>query len=52
MVGSTYSANSLLHGLYDRAYFVDYGQTALDLMTQCGEHSWCHMLNENATTTW
>ena len=52
MVGSTYSANSLLHGLYDAAYWVDYGATALGLMTQCGAHSWCHMLNENATTSW
>ena len=52
MVGSTYSANSLLHGLYARAAGLDYGQAALDLMTQCGDHSWCHMLQAGATATW
>lgn len=26
MVGSTYSANSVITGLYDRAYFLDYGK--------------------------
>ena len=39
MEGSTYSANSLLHGLYNRAAGVDYGQTGLELMTQCGKQS-------------
>ena len=39
MQGSTYSANSLLHGLYSRAAGFDFGQTALELMTQCTEHS-------------
>ena len=29
MVGSTYSANSLLHGLYERAAGLDYGQVRL-----------------------
>ena len=52
MVGSTYSANALLHGLYERAASLDYGQLALELMAQCGKHSWCRMLEANATTTW
>lgn len=52
MVGSTYSAHSLVHGLFDRAHTLDHGQAALDLMTQCTDHSWCHMLQLGATTTW
>jgi len=52
MVGSTYSSNSLLHGLYNRGAGYDYGQTALGLMTQCGPHSWCRMLKAGAPTTW
>jgi len=52
MLGSTYSANSLVHGLFDRAHTLDYGQAALDLMTQCTDHSWCHMLRLGASTTW
>ncbi len=52
MVGSTYSANSLLHGLYNRGADVDYGQAPLNLMTSCDEHSWCHMLRLGATLTW
>eukprot|EP00931_Biecheleriopsis_adriatica_P003616 TRINITY_DN105414_c0_g1_i1.p1 TRINITY_DN105414_c0_g1~~TRINITY_DN105414_c0_g1_i1.p1 ORF type:complete len:845 (-),score=124.72 TRINITY_DN105414_c0_g1_i1:52-2586(-) len=52
LVGSTYSSHSLIHGLYDQASSLDYGQTALDLMTQCSDHSWCHMLQLGATTTW
>jgi hypothetical protein len=52
MVGSTYSSHSLIHGLYERAASLDHGQAALELMTQCGEHSWCAMLKADATTTW
>ena len=52
MVGSTYSSHSLLHGLYDRGRTVDFGQAALELMTQCNDHSWCHMLQLGATATW
>ena len=52
MVGSTYSANSLVRGLFERGGALDYGQAALDLLTSCSEHSWCRMLNAGATTTW
>ena len=52
MVGSTYSANSLVGGLFARAAHLDYGQAALDLLTSCADHSWCRMLRANATTTW
>jgi len=52
MVGSTYSAASLLHGLYRRASTIDFGQTALTLMTSQGSHSWYNMLRQGATTTW
>ena len=52
MAGSTYSANSLIGGLYARAYALDFGQGALELLTSCAEHSWCRMLRANATATW
>lgn len=52
MVGSTYSANSLITGLFERGRGVDFGQTALNLLTSCANHSWCRMLQGNATTTW
>jgi len=52
IAGSTYSSHSLIHGLYARAAGLDFGQTALELMTQCGSHSWCAMLQGDATTTW
>lgn len=37
---------------YERAAAVDHGATALKLMTQCGDSSWCRMLRANATATW
>ena len=52
MVGSVYTAHSLIYGLYKRASSVDYGQSALELMTQCSNQSWCNMVNNNATTSW
>mmetsp|Transcript_74304 Transcript_74304/g.204719 ORF Transcript_74304/g.204719 Transcript_74304/m.204719 type:complete len:467 (+) Transcript_74304:1483-2883(+) len=52
MAGSTYSASSVLHGLYERAAHLDHGQLALELMTSCAPHSWCSMLKGGATTTW
>jgi alpha-L-rhamnosidase len=52
MLGSVYTAHSLIHGLFERATSVDNGQTALELMTQCTSHSWCNMLRNGATTSW
>lgn len=36
-------------GLY--AIDSDHGTTALEMMTQCDDNSWCHMLRVNATAT-
>eukprot|EP00948_MAST-09A_sp_MAST-9A-sp1_P003961 g3961.t1 len=50
--GSTYSTGSMLHGLFERTAHIDNGQLPISFMTQCGSHSWCEMLNQNATLTW
>ena len=51
MVGSTYSAFSLLTGLYSLSN-IDGGELANVLLLSCEEHSWCNMLRGGATTTW
>lgn len=52
MVGSTYSASSLLYGLYARGSGIDHGLTGLELLTSCDEYSWCNMLRGGASTSW
>jgi len=49
MLGSVYLAFSLIHGLSERGS--DNGQTALDLITQCSNQSWCNMLRKGATSS-
>jgi alpha-L-rhamnosidase len=49
MVGSVYAAYSYLLGLYE--VDEDHGKVALEMMTDCDENSWCHMLTVNATST-
>lgn len=49
MVGSVYAAYSYLMGLYE--VDSDHGRVALEMMTDCDENSWCHMLQVNATAT-
>ena len=44
MLGSVYSAYSLLTGLYTRAADLDQGQLALTLLTQCSNYSWCAVI--------
>lgn len=51
IVGSVYTTFMLLHGLYEHGS-ADHGVTALKMMTQCSNSSWCTMLKMNATTTW
>ena len=43
MVGSVYAAYSYLMGLYE--VDSDHGKVALEMMTDCDENSWCHMLS-------
>jgi len=49
MVGSTYASFYFLQGLYQAPE--DHGQLALEMLTSCGEHSWCHMIRQGATAT-
>lgn len=49
MVGSVYAAYSFLMGCYE--VDDDHGTVALEMMTNCDENSWCHMLKQNATAT-
>ena len=49
MTGSVYAAYSYLLGLYE--VDEDHGKVALEMMTDCDDNSWCHMLLVNATAT-
>ena len=44
MVGSVYAAYGYLLVLYDADD--DHGAAALDVLTNCDVHSWCHMLHQ------
>ena len=48
MAGSVYAAYWLLQALY--AMDSDHGHLALHMLTQCSINSWCHMLQQGATT--
>ena len=51
VVGSVYTTFHLLHGLYHFGSD-DHGATALEVLTQCSNQSWCNMIKHNATTSW
>lgn len=48
MVGSVYASFWYLAALYQAP---DHGQLALETLTSCAKHSWCHMLERGATAT-
>jgi len=49
ITGSVYAVFSYMMALY--SIDGDHGETALEMLTQCDDNSWCHMLNVNATAT-
>lgn len=49
MAGSVYGAYAFLLGLYNMDF--DHGNFALEMMTNCDDNSWCHMLKVGATAT-